>query len=311
MWILVTTLALWTQDPPALAKAQNARARAETAFGELEGVRVVGLGGSGTEYRLIVSCLDAALQAEAKTLAGGDAIDGVRILWTVGPALKPAAAKAAPPPPPAPEELLRGEATDCDIIRDYLKMKAVHHPIGNGRSFIPCQLVRRSVVGPGGGHTYVYTKHRGNCPIRLGRTSKPPWADNFVAWVFQKGFTPVLRAGFTWPYELRADDKLWDTQAKNELMTRLPQIREGAEWTYTNSQYEKVTTPGYSGWFSTGGWPGKGWTWRDPLTSQNAGTPRPEPVLPANPWIPAAGNAPPPGYVLVPLPPPPPKDQKN
>ena len=88
-------------------------------------------------------------------------------------------------------------------------------------------------------------------------------------------------------------------------MTRLPYIREAAEWTSTNSQYAPVTTPGYSGWSTTGGWPGQGWTWRDPLTSQNAGTPRPEPSLPA----PGPGTvvAPPPaGYVLpVPLPPPP------
>jgi hypothetical protein len=204
-----------------------------------------------------------------------------------------------------PEAPLKGEVTGCDIIRDYLKLKPVHHPIGNGRSLIPCQLVRRSVVGPGGGHTYVYTKHRSDCPIRLGRVSQPEWADNFVGWVFQKGFTPVMRAGFTWPNELRADDKLWDAQAKNELMTRLPYIREGAEWTYTNSQYTKVTTPWYSGWYSTGGSPGVGWAWRDPVTAQNAGTPRPAPSGPWNPYLPPAGFVDGGAGVVIPVPLPP------
>jgi hypothetical protein len=263
----------------ALRRAADARLRCETLLGALEGVTVVGLGGSREDYRILVTCKDPSARAAARALAGGDTVDGVKILWTLAPKDPP---KPAPQPPklqapseePAPQvPPWKAEATDCDIVRDYLKLKPVNHPAGQGRSYVPCQLVRRSVTGAGGGHSYTYTKHRPDCPIRLGRVAQPAWADSFIAWVFQKGFTPVARAGITWPYELRADDKLWDQQAAGELMTRLPYIREGAEWETATGQYVKVRTPWFSGWLSTGGWPGLGWTWRDPA-------PLPNPVPP-------------------------------
>ncbi len=284
MTMLAAILALSTAAAPqdsALQKAAEARLRCETLLGALEGVTVVGLGGARSEYRVLVSCRDAAARLAARTLTGGDLLDGVRIFWTLAPQDLP---KPAPKPPPAeaPKEApaqeeppWKAEATDCDIVRDYLKLKPVNHPAGQGRSYVPCQLVRRSVTGAGGGHSYTYTKHRPDCPIRLGRVGQPAWADNFIAWVFQKGFTPVARAGITWPTELRADDKLWDQQASSELMTRLPYVREAAEWDSTTSQYAKVRTPWLSGSVPTGGWPGLGWTWRDPVTLTNAAVPPP------------------------------------
>jgi hypothetical protein len=273
-------------DPSkAFEKASETRRKCAELLAGVEGARVSGLAGSGAEDRILVSCLNPEARDAAREKLGGDLFQGLRVSWTLAPL--PAAAPAVPadkPAPPAPEakpakeafdpeKALAGSPTDCDILRDYLKLKPVHHPLGNGRSLIPCQLVRRSVVGTWGGHTYVYTKHRDNCPIRLGRCSQPTWADNFVAWVFQKGFTPVMRAGFTWPHELRGDDKLWDAQASGELKTRLPYIREGAEWTHTPSAWEKVTRPDFSGWLTTGGHPGEGWTWSQPWNQRTSETP--------------------------------------
>jgi len=307
-WVAPIVLALgaagaWAQEPDsqkALEQATQARQKCSDSLAGVEGAWVSGLAGTKADYRILVTCRDAAARGAARGKLGGDSFQGLKIYWILQPSAPAQQAPAPDPAPPAappafakapagkpaplaaeakpdpakeadPEKMLAGEATDCDIIRDYLKLKPVHHPIGNGRSLIPCQLIRRSVVGPGGGHTYVYTKHRSDCAIRLGRASQPTWADNYVAWVFQKGFTPVMRAGFTWPFELRADDKLWDAQASGELKTRLPFIREGAEWATTPSAYQKVTTPGYSGWYTTGGHPGIGWTWNQPWTPKNAG----------------------------------------
>jgi hypothetical protein len=277
------------EEAAARLRADEARRRCATRMDGVEGVLSVGSGGIGTDHRILVAVRDFSAKLEAQRRVGADSFEGVKIYWSVvggsgsageaplpaeiAPA-EPGSTVAAPPQPsPAaaaaasddsPEAFWKAKPEDCDILRDYLKMKRVSRPAGGGRYWIPCQLIRRSVVGPGGGHTYVYTKHRPDCPVRLGRLSPPAWADNFVAWVFRKGFTPVMRAGFTWPFELRGDDKLWDAQASGELKTRLSYIREAAEWENTRSGWQKVTGPWFSGWRTTGGHPGQGWTWRVP-----------------------------------------------
>jgi len=117
-------------------------------------------------------------------------------------------------------------------------LKKVLHPAGGGRSWVPCQVIFRSVIGAGGGHSLTYTKHRPTCPIRLGRVGMPAGSDRFMAWVFRSGITPPIRAGFLWPTELRASDNLWVRQAWGDFEARLPYIRSGgpsvpAPWTPT------------------------------------------------------------------------------
>ena len=194
----------------------------------------------------------------------------------------PATKPGEPSTTPDPQNPWKASVTDCDIIRDYLKMKPMRHPIGDTMySKTPCQLVHRSVIGAGGGHSYLFTKHRDDCSIRLGRVAQPAWADNFVAWVFQKGFTSAQRGGFLWPTELRADDKAWDRQAGKEMKTVLPYIREGAEWSNTQSGWVTVKSPWFSGSVPTGGGPGVGWTWTQPGTSTNSpASPVPTPTAP-------------------------------
>lgn len=276
----------------ALRKARDAREKAERLLKGFDDATVVGFGGGGGAFRLMISCRDAAALDEARKRLGGDAVDGVPILWSFRKAAPPPEAKPVPLPepapaqPPKPEPLPKGAGdeppwkasiTDCDIIRDHLKLKPIEHPIGNGRFRAPCQLIQRSVIGAGGGHTYLFTKHRDECPIRLGRVAQPPWADNFVAWVFQKGITPAQRGGFLSPFELRADDKFWDQQATEEMKGVLQYIREGAEWTRSTGAYMNVRSPWFSGSVPTGGSPGLGWTWSQPMTPLNLQPPVPLP----------------------------------
>lgn len=141
--------------------------------------------------------------------------------------------KAFQPQQDEGENFWKAKVTDCDIVRNHLKMKRISHPIGNGRYYKPCQLMLRSVTGAGGGHSFYYTKHRPDCPIRLGRVGQPSWADHHIAWIFQKGFTQPIRGGITWPYELRASDSLWRRQMVQDVKSRLPRIRDGAEWVWT------------------------------------------------------------------------------
>jgi hypothetical protein len=303
--ILALTAAV--QDDPAevLRKTREAREKCEEVLGGFSDAKIVGTGGTGAGCRIMISCPDEAARSEARKRLGGDTVAGVAIHWIIA---KPAAPQSVEPakaenpgpkeeavPPPGakaepkgvaeeadPNNPWKSSVTDCDIIRDYLKMKRVSHPIANSLySKTPCQLIHRSVIGAGGGHSYLFTKHRDDCPIRLGRVSQPGWADNFVAWVFQKGFTPAQRGGFLWPTELRADDKLWDRQASEEMKTALPYIREGAEWSNTQSGYVKVASPWFSGSVPTGGGPGLGWSWSQPGTTVN--TPPPPVATPSAP----------------------------
>jgi hypothetical protein len=180
-------------------------------------------------------------KARVRELLGGDVFEGHRILWTVTgtglPAMQaPPPAPAAPPPAliaaPAPKENAPGNfwnarPEDCDILRDHLKLKRVSHYAGNGRYWAPCAVHLRSVLGAGGGHSFTYTKHRPDCPIRLGRVGMPAEADRFISWVYHHGYTYPVRAGFAWPHELRASDSLWARQAYGDLESRMGYVRSG------------------------------------------------------------------------------------
>lgn len=238
---MICALTLLLQADPAAARAQAAAARdrAEARVGLFEGVRSVGMGGTGAEYRLIVVVDSYPTKARVKEALGGESFDGVRILWTIAGNGLPVAngpAPAEPPPVPAAfpapaaevaDNFWNAKPEDCDIIRNHLKMKKISHPSGNGRSWLPCAVHLRQVVGAGGGHTFTYTKHRPDCPIRTGRVGMPAYADRFIAWVYTSGYTYPIRAGFTWPTELRASDSLWARQAWGDLESRMGYVRSG------------------------------------------------------------------------------------
>lgn len=98
------------EELDARYKASDLRASAEVELSTLPGVVSVGLGGSGTDYRLIVVVRDLAAKLGARERLGGDAFGGVKILWCVAAAPSdtarsapaPVARPAPPPPPPAP-----------------------------------------------------------------------------------------------------------------------------------------------------------------------------------------------------------------
>jgi hypothetical protein len=104
--------ALANEEMDARYKASDLRAGAEVELSTLPGVVSVGLGGSGTDYRLIVVVRDLAAKLGARERLGGDAYGGVKILWCVtaapaesprpaaAPVARPAPAAPLPPPPP-------------------------------------------------------------------------------------------------------------------------------------------------------------------------------------------------------------------
>ena len=238
----MSLLLLLSQADPAGARlrATEARERAEARIGLFDGVRSIGMGGAGEEYRLIIVVDSVQAKARAREALGGDVFERLRILWTVAGTGLPVV-HVPPPPPPlqaapppaapalgaAPGNFWNAKPEDCDIIRDHLKLKRISHPSGNGRYWLPCAVHLRQVVGAGGGHTFTYTKHRPDCPIRLGRVGMPPYADHFIAWVYSSGYTYPIRAGFTWPTELRASDSLWARQAWGDLESRMGYVRSG------------------------------------------------------------------------------------
>ncbi|HLY72495.1 MAG TPA: hypothetical protein VKU80_00115 [Planctomycetota bacterium] len=237
MPILLLLLGLGLQDDPqfqqqARERAQELRRECAQALEQVDGVGAVGLGGSGTDYRIVVAVRDAATQRYVRDLIG-DTYGGVRILWSIAePPRRPPAPSglAGPPRPPplesAPEPLNPWNASplDCDIIRDHLKLKAVPHPADNGKSWVPCQVMKRTTIGPGGVTTFSYTKHRPDCPIRMGRVSEPPGSDYFMAWVFREGITAPTGGTFALP----SNDWAWGAQAAADLASRLPLIRDGS-----------------------------------------------------------------------------------
>src|SRR5688572_21668962 len=137
---------------------------------------------------------------------------------------------AAPTFPEAPN-VWKASVTDCDIIREHLKMKKVTHPAGNGKSWVPCQVMNRTTIGPGGTHSFTYTNHRPDCPIRMGRVSEPAWSDNYMAWVFRQGITAPKQGA----WGVQGDAWSWAHQAAADMASTLPKIREGAgtaAWPY-------------------------------------------------------------------------------
>jgi hypothetical protein len=171
----------------------------------------------------------------------------------------------APAPPPKKEETPKLPTPyykglpDCDIIIDHYRVKGP----SRWKEGYKCQYIRRSCVPTmgHGGWTYDYTKHRPQCPIRNGRAGMPEDADNFVRWVYTKGYTEVARGGFTYPYELRGSDAAWAAGAEGDLRTRLPFINAYATWSRP-----QVSTKGHQRMINAGFSPTPGWgmRWQPP-----------------------------------------------
>jgi hypothetical protein len=281
MPILLLILGLALQEDPKILErnardhAQQMRQECATALESVDGVASVGVGGSGTDYRILIAVRDPATQRQVRDLIG-ETYGGVRIVWSIASAPRPAlpvepqADRPRPlPAMPAPDRMNSGIASplDCDIIRDYLKLKPVTHPVGNGKSWTPCALTRRTTIGPGGVTSFSYTNHRPDCPIRLGRVGEPPGADHFIAWVFRQGMTPPMGGNFTLP----SNDWAWGLQAAADMASRMPSVREGASaadpvwiggygWiypygpnSYSYSSYSPYWYP-YRGWWRPHHW---------------------------------------------------------
>lgn len=233
--------------PVAVSKsyADDACANCDVLLCIIEGAKVTGLSAKDGKYCILIVAKDWAARRDASKLMGSDrTFEGVGLHWTVGgkraapraPRFQPAPSpKRAKPPPPsasrsvaaaAPRNFWNAALTDCDILADYLGKKRTAKIKKNawGRKPMPCQVRVRSQVGAGGGHTYQYTKHRADCPVRLGRVGPPGWSDAFMAWVFGSGITAPVRASFLHPTELRASDSLWYKQARGDARTRIPYL---------------------------------------------------------------------------------------
>jgi hypothetical protein len=250
---LLWCLLLLAQDDPrvlerkARDRAMEMRQECAAALESVDGVGSVGVGGTGTDYRLLIVCRDAATQRHVRDLIGGDDYGGVRIVWSIAdPARRPPPepfnekprVQQPEPPPQFPEapNVWKASATDCDIIRDHLKMKKVTHPAGNGKSWVPCQVMNRTTIGPGGISSFTYTNHRPDCPIRMGRVSEPAWSDNYTAWVFRQGITAPKQGNLG----VQGDAWTWGHQAAADMASTLPKIREGAgtaAWPYPYSYW--------------------------------------------------------------------------
>lgn len=281
---LLCILALALQEAPdskVRERALELRQECAAALESVDGVLSVGVGGSGADYRLLIVVRDALSQHQVREYIGTDTYGGLRIVWSIAAAPRPPAAEAPPPQPvekprapqaaPFPEapNFWDARATDCDIIRDYLKLKRVTHPAGNGRSWTPCQVMNRTTIGPGGGHAFTYTDHRPDCPIRLGRVAEPPWTDNYIAWVFRQGITAPAPTTMTLP----GNPWDWAAQAGADMGSRIPNLRAGVTAGPTwvagpgwMAPLVPVYAPPYSyphrywGWRPC--WHGWAWRWR-------------------------------------------------
>ena len=218
--ILILLAALPQEDPQAAARSRaiDARARCVTQLNEIEGITSVNYAGAGTDYRLMIVARDLTAKLAAQKLTGGDTWEGMPILWTVTqkPYTSPQTTTIAAPPkqpetaPAAPNSIAGGQQTptipDCDIVRAQVGLPSVRRPVGGSswKSWIPCKVWLRAVQGPGGGHSYLYTKHRPGCPFMDGVIS------------------PVYREGFLYPTELRGSDSSWVRQVEQDLDGKFP-----------------------------------------------------------------------------------------
>lgn len=238
-FILGTTLAIAAAAQAERASVQEVLKEVGPTIRAIEGVVEVAAGGTAEEPRIMVRVANEEAKATVRQKIGGSAGGYKFFLYvapTAGPGqtvVAPAAPAETPKAPPRKTDSEKAPETpdsleDCDILRDYLKLKPVVRHKDN-KTIDGCQLMRRSRVGGGGGHAFWYTRHRFDCPIRTNRLSKPAKADEFTTWVFTRGFQPAASGSFL-VFELKGSDKLWFDGVKDDLTALLPFIREGARW---------------------------------------------------------------------------------
>jgi len=212
---LFAAASLYAEDDAvavARERAGEIRARCVTRLDGVPGITSVSYAGSGTDYRLLISVQDYIAKAAVRQKLGGDSWEGLAILWSVASTQTVAAPREepartdkprAPAPPPAtkPEPAPPAEEPDCDIVRAQLGLPALHRPVGgtSWKSWVPCKVWLRSVAGPGGGHSYLYAKHRPGCGYQDGLVSR------------------VVREGFLTPTELRGSDVSWWRQVGQDV----------------------------------------------------------------------------------------------
>ena len=265
--MMVVAILLAVQDPTI----HDVREKHEKEIKAITGVLDVSVGGLTDDLRIIIR-VDSAETKDAVKKLTGEKLDGYKVYiqitapvqsqpkstTTTTEPLKKAKVEKEPQFPEDRDNVWKAAVQDCDIVRDHLGLKEVTRKNKEGKVVEPCRLVLRQVIQAGGGHSYYYTKHRADCPVRLGHVKQPDWADAYLKWVFTQGFGPVARGSFLWPFELKGSDRLWLKQVRDDLMSRLNYIREGAQW---------IETPDDT--------PGKGWTWEAP---DSGSTPKPTPT---------------------------------
>ena len=258
--VVVACSSVLAQDErPSIEKVKK---KLEAQIKEIDGVLRVSVGGVTKDLHVVVQVETPDARKAVRTVTG-EKLEGYKVHILVTPPKRPSRGESKPKSkdgkktevgktqaekgvrfPETRDNPWKAAVQDCNIIRDHLKLKRLRHKGDRGLFVKGCLLMHRQVLSGGGGHSYYYTKHWSDCPIRMGRIGEPSWADDFVQWVFRRGFGPVSRGSFLWPYELKASDRLWVVQVREDLKSRLKYIRANARWTKTPSKK-----------------PGEDWTW--------------------------------------------------
>src|SRR6185369_12636468 len=86
------------QPADARERADGARRKCAAVIAGTDGLSTIGMAGSGTDYKILLVVRDPAVKKSIQDRLGGDAVDGIPLLWSV----KNPTATAAPAPLPAP-----------------------------------------------------------------------------------------------------------------------------------------------------------------------------------------------------------------
>ena len=212
--------------------AEDVLRKHRAALEKIDGVVGVSAGGTATDIRILIRVRDEEAKKKVRKIVGktrGGHKVFIYVKAQVGSTAVSPRRTTAAKKKPGPTEPEPATFEDCDIMRDYLKMKPVSRH-KNGKTYPSCSLMHRQRIGGGGGHSFWYTRHWVDCPIRTGRLKMPKNPDEFVKWVFTQGFQPATRRSFLGPVNLKGSDRLWFDQVKQDLTSLLPYIRQGARW---------------------------------------------------------------------------------
>jgi hypothetical protein len=111
---LLTSLPAQAQEDARYAegearqRASEVRLRCAARLDDLPGLGGINTGGSGTDYRLVIVVRDSAVREAARARLGGDAFEGLKIIWVLS---APASSTANAPASFSP--LAPGDTTQC------------------------------------------------------------------------------------------------------------------------------------------------------------------------------------------------------